>query len=368
MKKYTLCILLIALFFAAAAQKAELLIPFLKANKWGYADTLGKLKIPARYDKAGFFAYDFHTAKNNHVYAVAELRGRTIVLNEKGNEVFSGNYADVQVIYKYDKAYFLLTTKQGMKGVRTATQQLIPAVYDELYMNYDDNFAATKKGVTIIFDRNGKLVPKIDAGEMVEIGLAPRDETVPPVDDNFSRSMEDQRKEFHSLLSMNYGTDSFRVVDDITYSRLATIFFKKNKQAIGFPFELKDSLLFFSKTFKIERIIPSYLPRQTRAFLIADSMGKKGVLLHNGTTLVPLSYDKITYRSELQMFDLELKGKHGFYTLYYGYRLVKPKYDSIFYNITIPVSNRWTYLLYVVTLKGKTRYVSGGGVEFFSEN
>ncbi len=68
------CLLSCAVF-AQKAKKETLLIPYRIGNQWGYSDTQGKLKIPAKFEETDFFLQDLAKVRLNGLQGLIDKKG-----------------------------------------------------------------------------------------------------------------------------------------------------------------------------------------------------------------------------------------------------------------------------------------------------
>lgn len=85
-KNIIISLLAFFLLLAAApetlqAQKLPELIPYRKGDKWGYADSTGKIVIAPTYDGVSFFRYD--------IAIVGMNTGHSCIINKKGDTLYS---------------------------------------------------------------------------------------------------------------------------------------------------------------------------------------------------------------------------------------------------------------------------------------
>ena len=97
------------------AQSPAILIPFRLGNKWGYSDTLGKIKIPVKYDTVPLF--DYNTVyKGNHVIAIVQFKGKPMAINEKGKVIVPAKYDYINVLQNSSEVAFTVS-RNGKFGV-----------------------------------------------------------------------------------------------------------------------------------------------------------------------------------------------------------------------------------------------------------
>ena len=97
MKILTFTIVICLKALAVSSQSLPILVPFRDGDKWGYSDTLGNIKIQPKYDTVPLFNYDM-IHKGNHVIAVVKLKGKPMVINERGTIIVPSKYDYIRVV------------------------------------------------------------------------------------------------------------------------------------------------------------------------------------------------------------------------------------------------------------------------------
>src|SRR5215203_5107916 len=122
---------LLLLNFILASSQSRVLIPYRIENKWGYSDTLGKIKIPVKYDTALLF--DNYRKSNGRPTAILRLNKKAIVIDNHGNIVVPAKYDNVAPMPRVNDIGFMVSL--GNKyGVYTNGREIIPVVYDVLFL------------------------------------------------------------------------------------------------------------------------------------------------------------------------------------------------------------------------------------------
>ena len=369
MKKILVFILLITSLSSYA--QPEILIPYRVGNKWGYSDTLGKLKIPARYDAADLFNHDY-LFQGRNLYATARAGENIVLINQKGKEVIAGPYRSVSVTYIGNSDFFFVTNKAGKVGVRSLKGQLIPPVYDAVYEVYDSGFVARKGNYDIRYNLSGKIIWQ---NKHEDVWLMKEDMGIEALDEStMNKYQEETRQGFEKKILTAFSADRTERIDSITENGTANLVIKGNQQAVVYPqyyYSYEPTKSFFSRDINIRRIIINtdlsldYKTYKTRAFIIADSAGKVGIMNDQGSFIFPAEYDNISLHNVWRFLDLEKHAKHGIFIFNTIYPPIMPVYDSILERIWITAGQSWNYGLFKVKKNGKEIYVGENRVEFY---
>jgi hypothetical protein len=146
-------LIILTLFFpcaAVVAQECELpeLVPFKKGNKWGYSDTLKKIKIAAKYDEAGFFSRVDGTAE-------VKIGDEQFLIDKKGKKVEKkktevGELSAMEGIAMPKQKVHVTPT--GKYGLKSGSTWLLDTIYRYVYVEADGD----ENDYAIVKDRNGK--------------------------------------------------------------------------------------------------------------------------------------------------------------------------------------------------------------------
>ena len=164
----TLFVIIVALFIVIEpfAQSPQLLIPFRVGTKWGYSDTLGKIKIPAKYDTASFFDYNI-VYKGNHVIAIVRFNGKPIAINEKGVVVVPPKYDFIKVL-GHSAEFTFIVSRNGKFGVYKNGKEIFPPIYDYMDLTGYGHFKVHKDEKWGLINDAGKIVIPIAYDELRE--------------------------------------------------------------------------------------------------------------------------------------------------------------------------------------------------------
>src|SRR5258705_2038645 len=130
MKKLVATILVSLACLYSISQSPRILVPFRMGNKWGYSDTLGKIKIQPKYDTVSLFDYE---RRGKHAFAIVKLKGKPMAITETGGVIVPPVYDHITLIQQMDDFAFYIS-RSGKFGVFMNGKELFPAVYD--YMDW----------------------------------------------------------------------------------------------------------------------------------------------------------------------------------------------------------------------------------------
>ena len=319
MKRLFVIALPLLLVIELFAQSPELLVPFRVGTKWGYSDTLGKIKIPAKYDTVPLF--DYNTLyKGDHVISIVKFNGKPVAINEKGTVVVPPKYDQINVIQQSAEFASIVSSNKKF-GVFTKGKELFPPIYDYMDITPYGHFKVHKDNKWGLINNDGKIVIPINYDDLREKKasqpdivnweaiISGKDREFITVKTNlqFDRpvlmlpgevseisgytSPENINKEA-DIARKEYDLDSLRV------NNYTGIVFKGKQQGIFLPAEPKK-VYFFSKPYTIHAIKyfssyeRNYLKKHSAAYLIADLNGKYGMINEKEEIVLPFEYDHI---------------------------------------------------------------------------
>lgn len=385
--------ILVALFLLneSFAQSQQILIPFRDGNKWGYSDTLGKIKISAKYDSVSLFDYNTFY-KGDHILAIVKLNGKPMSINEKGTVMVPAKYDFINVVGQSTEPAFFVS-KNGKFGVYTKGKELFPPIYDYMdvtsYVHFkvhkDNKWGlindAGKIVIPIIYDdlRERKVIqPDLVNWEAIEWG---KDGKLITVKTNLQVERPNLRvpeavqevSRYVSPEELNKAVDAAKKesgLDSVHLKNYTGIVFKDKQQGIFLPLEAKKVYL-FSKPYIVYGIkyFPSYdrdyLKKNSAAYIIAVIDGKYGMMNEKEEQVLSFEYDNI--EEEDGFFLLKRNGKVGFFMPYTSYPLIQPKYDEYVRKYSIPVNGDWNFVLFSIKKNGKPGFVGENGIVYFKD-
>jgi len=381
-------LLLVIEFFA---QSPEIVVPFRVGSKWGYSDTLGKIKIPAKYDTVPLFDYST-VYKGNHVIAIVKFNKKSMAINEKGTVVVPPKYDFINVIQQSAEIAFTVSSNRKF-GVFTKGKELFPPIYDYMDITPYGHFKVHKGQKWGLINNDGKIVIPINYDDLREKNASQPDIvnweaiiwgkdrefitvktnlqfdrpalTLPLEVEEISGyvSPEDINKEADKA-RMEYELDSLRV-DNYT-----GFVFKGKQQGIFLPAEAKKVYL-FSKPYTIHGIRyfssyeRNYLKKHSAAYLIAVFNGKYGMINEKEEIVLPFEYDHIEEKEGF--FLLKRNGKVGFFIWNTHYPVIQPIFDEYVRKYDIPVNDKWSFILFKIFKNGKPGFVGENGIRYFKD-
>jgi hypothetical protein len=153
MKELFLSVLAIPSFFDSFTQQGHILVPYRMGSKWGYSDTLGRISIQPKYDTATLFDYN-RTGKE--VIAEVVLKGKPMIINDKGKMIVPPNYESVRCIKQLEDLSFYVF-RENKVGVFTKGKEIIPPVYDYMNVEWGVQYKVGKANKEGLIDSKGKI-------------------------------------------------------------------------------------------------------------------------------------------------------------------------------------------------------------------
>lgn len=142
------------------AQKPQIVVPFRSGNKWGYCDTLRKIKIKPKYDTVSLFDYDM-VYKGGHVFAEVKMNGKPMMINEKGTVAVPPKYEYIKLINGLEEPTFIIS-KNNKFGLFGKGKELFPPVSDWLSDLYPGLYEIHVNGKYGLINTKGEiLIPAI---------------------------------------------------------------------------------------------------------------------------------------------------------------------------------------------------------------
>lgn len=388
MKRLTLYIIACLAYSSSFSQPPRILVPFREGAKWGYSDTLGKIKIKPKYDTASLFHYNI-VHKGNHVLAEVELGGKPMVINEQGAVIVPPKYERIHIIHQLDEPTFIVS-KNGKAGVFTKGKELFPPLYNYMdvhsyegfYTVYQNNKCGLinnegRMVIPVIYDKISKMYNQ-QSGNTSWQGVIWGKE---PVTYTFKRIEVAWLSDIPPDVSQLYNNpvtnvnemDSLKKVynfDSVRISNHVGIVYKDRRAGIFLP-EKTKAIQFFSRPFVIHYV--KYFPAHGRnswnknsmVHVIVSSNGKYGMINEREEEILPFIYESIEDRYDFYL--LKLNDRVGFSVFNTSYPNIQPKYDEYIRKESIPVNHRWSFTLFEVRKKGKAGYVGENGVDFFKD-
>jgi hypothetical protein len=375
--------------FSSWAQTPQILVPFRSGAKWGYSDTMGRIKIKPRYDTVSLFDYDL-VYKEGHVIAEGRLNGKPIILNEKGAVVVPPNYEDIKLIYGSEAPTFAIS-KNNKFGLFANGKELFAPISDWLANPYPGLYEVRVNGKSGLINNKGQAVlPFIydhirmeqsrTAGFMdwqcINYGKEAEKRTiklpqenwlsqrVPDVETLADFITADDWDKAVGLAKKQYGIDSVQLINNIG------IIYKSGTTGVFLPKE-SEKIFLFSKPYTITSV--KYFSFSSRnswnknsmVYIIAGVNSKYGIINEREEQILPFNYDSIEEKDGL--FLLKQNGKIGFFIWNTVYPVIQPAYDEYLWSQYILVNRGWRFTLFKVIKNGRVGFVGENGVNYFKE-
>lgn len=391
MKRLSVCISGVFLGLICFGQSLNIVVPYRSGYKWGYSDTLGKIKIPAKYDTVSFF--DYKTIyKGNHVIAIVKFNGKQMAIDEKGNVQVPPTYKFIQAIQQFSEPSFFVSNGEKF-GVITKGKEIFPPVYDFVDISMYGHFKVHKEGKYGLINEKGKIVIPLSYDDLREKNTNPPDSvtweaiiwgTDPEIikvktNLRINRSeliLPPEIKTIPGYISSEYlkiAVDSFAEKNDIDSSYLksyAGIIFKNKQQGVFLPAE-KNEFYFFSKTYKIQDVRyfsfndREKLKNNSIVYIVASINDKYGIINEKEEVLLPFEYDAIEEKDGF--FQLKKDNKIGFCMLAGSYPVIQPAFDKFLGVYRIPGAYEQEFSLFHILSSGKAGFVGENGLRYFNE-
>jgi hypothetical protein len=388
-----LLVIIVALFPAIKhfAQSPQILVPFRMGDKWGYSDTLGKIRIPAKYDTVPLF--DYNTVyKGDHVIAIVQFNEKPMAINEKGDIIVPPRYDFIKVMQQSAEFAFFVSNK-GKFGVYKKGKELFPPIYDYMDITSYGHFKVHKDNKWGLINDAGKIVipiayddlrernaiqPDLVNWEAIEWG---KDGKLITVKTNLQFEWPGLRgpgqlQEIPGYVApeeLNKAVDAAKKefgLDSLRLDNYNGIVFKGKRQGIFLPAEAKKVYL-FSRPYTIHGIKyfssyeRGYLKKHSAAYVIAVIDGKYGMINEKEEIVMPFEYDHIQEKDEF--FLLKRKGKVGFFIWNSLYPEIQPIFDEYVQKYEIPANYKWNFILFKIIKQGKPGFVGENGTSYFKD-
>jgi hypothetical protein len=358
----------------------SILVPYRDKNLWGFADTLGNIKVLPVYKKLVHFQYYDHGKANfimkGDVGFVVVNQDQKIVMPE----LVSALYDSVSVHPYYPDHVHL--HKGGKLGVYKNGKEIVAPLYQSIGSEPNESFIVNKGGLIGLYNNAGKMTIPI---EYKSIDVSWDDITATKF--VWRASNDREKKKFTDLRIHDVRSDEpvqiveKRIGDDIVQGdaevpvHIQSQYEKVTAEpGYGMYYVKRNGLtgVYDIKADK-EIITPQYesvnlasVERNVKIFGVRKD-GKLGLIKADNAILVPIEFDKIAPDRNLGGFILTKNGKKGLYVRNANYPYINPLYDDIVAKETIPVSYRRSFVLFKVKTAGGESYVGENGVAFFKD-
>ncbi len=373
----------------------QIMIPYRKAAKWGYCDTLGKVLVAPQFDSTGFFQLDM---ERKTALAVFVQKGMAGMLSPDLKTVVPAKYDhiecrkegllhDILVVRKAGKygAFSLegkpvlklefdllkpgyldfgVLAQQGNKaGVySTAGELLVPLEYDSIVPGYTFNYPGAK-----VVGKTGDryfLIAADGSRKVLPFGPVYQDDDVaPPM---IFESMDDTGWQEPDLdeLRERFGLDSIKT--DIRFEpyyisckgdRFGLVDKLYGQEIVPPEYEQISGACFCAFSLQCQN-------KGIQNLVFARKNGRFGIVDNQNRVFVPFEYDAI-HQLEGGLIELVKKGKKGLLITTTTYPLIQPNYDELIPDSAFDVTSSWQFALFKVKKNGRWGYIGENGVEFF---
>lgn len=368
----------------AQQNKSSILIPYRVKNLWGFADTLGNLKVNPQY-KAIEPKY-YYNSKEQKTYARFVVKKATAasVLDENMQVKVPETYAydSVKASVTYYEMDIFKVYKGGMAGLFTNGRQLISCQYSQIETTSNGSFIVQKDGLKGLVNSTGKLIIPVkyqsirqdfDAGDEQEkfTWIARGMITAERFTDVRVTSAEDEIRILDEVIDGHY-TDTrdpfaakktelgrqYQAVRPLRGYNEYVYIDRNGKTGI---YDLKkDRVLLAPEYENLQQCTPGCVWRGQGIYFRFSENGRQGIINLNGQVLLPAEYTNV--RERMYGYELETEGKKGAY-IYKRKVLIPTLYESIEQTTYV---NGSFMLFYVKTPEGYG-YIGENGVVFFSK-
>lgn len=369
----------------AADYHPSVMVPYRVMDKWGYADTLGKMLIKPQFDSIGIF---YHNKTLNTALSWFEEKGKFGVMNHKGVVVLPPNFThiDLSEFRGFEKAEdpfvacngkgcgaldfkgkmvlpfeyeaittipsisMLLVKKNGFWGLVSYKNALvIPIIYEKVvHMWHGNYFEAYKENKIYTIDINGNITKETENEDYEG------DDAAPVVEDEGS--------------DLPYSEDNYSAfAQKLGYDAI------KNGPGAEFLITMKHGI--FGLIDRNGKVI--FTPQYNSILLWTDSKYIKGGVLFfvkkgkyvgavnkSNEVIWPFEYSFIKSEDDIRYITYK-NNKKGCFMPGTFYPPIPAVYDDLCFAYSLPVNSGWSFTLLKVKKNGKWGFVGENGIEFF---
>ena len=423
MIKRLIALLIFFTYHFVSAQNARFLIPYREGNKWGYCDTLGKVKIAPQFSEVSFFTYN---DKSILAGAVVKKDTNLIVIDTAGKIVIPVGYKSIAPHPYRDYVIYTVVDYKKKAGIYINKKLISAPNFDNIQLAQNKNFIVSNQNKYGLMNDNGEIIIPVqfdkirrsikhsDSKNHIWIAYKGKEKTrfTDKLKIDFDSSinynadedeMLDLRKEKEETLKRNGGDKAIEknvalaidivakpkiLLDSIKeqmgilknkyqldsiqnlYKNIFFYYVEKNNQQGIIDESLKLFLL--SKKYNIVKINASdstswmYRDYQSLALFIIEEKGKYGIINEFDDVIVPVEYDSYSYLLKNAIITLQKGSKKGAFIINTIYKPIKPKYRDISIEKQLKISDNWGFLILAIEdEKGNKGYVGENGIEYF---
>ena len=135
------------------------LVPYRDGKKWGYSDTMGKIVIAPKYDRADIFNYKETFRWSLKPVGTVVVDEKILAIDEKGQVLVPGKYESIEVTYTKDGIIFVVSNAKGKKGLFAKGKEILPCVYDDITPAPNDSYQLQQNKVGLVNSQGKILIP-----------------------------------------------------------------------------------------------------------------------------------------------------------------------------------------------------------------
>jgi hypothetical protein len=383
-------ILLLSVVTSFTCLPQSTLIPCRVGNKWGYSDTLGKIVIEAKYDRADLFYYGEGFVKPSNVVGTVVINNKILAIDQKGNVLVPGVYGSIETSYIKEGVIFIVENAKKKKGLFAKGKEIAPCIYDEITPYPNDSYLIQKGEKAGIINSIGKLlipaeydeinvdennsretynwqaVKKKSTTNFPDKKISNPKEPAPPQFMPETKLYEGDIYDHAAQLQLKNGLDSAIVKYNMVFLyKKGTVGIKIFDPTHAEPFYFTDKFWVQDAEYIANNSFDK-VKYNARALVIArNSTGKAGIVTGTGKIILPFEYDEIIPNGSYLI--LKKASKTGFLLLSTPYPFIKAVYHKFYDYHSIPVNPNWSFGIFNIEKNGKEGYVGENGIEFFRD-
>lgn len=372
---------------ASTTYNALAMVPYRIGSKWGYADTLGKIKVKPTFDSLGFF---IPVPGSQQPLALFSEKGQWGLIGPEGVPVIPAQFQAIPEFH-FDESGNFMVKKGTFWGLYNANKlEVMAPIYEALDIDFNAKAILAKKNAKYgLFNRQGKAITELiydtlepgydSEWEPIFIGTIGTERFIVNLDGS-------QNVLLHSDLADESELDAPVVDPGAEQEDLLPALAEKNALDSILPLPEMNGYVF--KAYKnkkygivkndgtmpiapqyeaIEKVVYSdYLKGQF--VCIVKKGGYLGIVDQTNRSLLPAAYSEIAKdkaSAQENVFITTKEGKRGYFIASTIYPPIPAVYETIHFARSIPVHSGWSFVLLKVKKGGKWGFVGENGVEFF---
>jgi len=292
--------------FNTYCQNNPILIPYKKANLWGFSDTTGKLLIQPAFSKQAFF---------NGPRCYVEIDSKIGCIDRNGNYLVEPNFDGCKHI---KDSYFAVGIGKKCGLINTSYDTILPIIFDNIILagQIDSNFY-----LKTTFNKKNGIVKCVDQ-KITQI-----------IPNDFSSIRIDGYMQ--EIICITYLKDSIKIFDSEGQLR-SSILNKSTQESMSSAQIDEEPILDF--------VLPEERPRERYPkFETTFNKDKRGLIVTKQYYLdgkyvldfdtIPEKYDSIVRISyNIGLYPVQIKNKWGVCDAN-GTEIIKPTFDQIHFKI-----------------------------------